>query len=88
VLIINPQPEDGPRMEPRVHGIRELTDAGHTVEGLMALITALDPGSWAASGGRASMRHLAPGLLIVVQTRSVHDQIDKLFDKLLPVRRN
>jgi hypothetical protein len=86
VVIVAPQPEDGPRMEPRVYGIGELRDAGHTVEGLIALITDLDAGSWKATGGRASMRFLAPGLLIVVQTRSVHDQIDTLIEKLLPTR--
>jgi hypothetical protein len=84
---VTTQPEDGPHIEPRVYGIQELRDAGHTTEGLMALITALDPGSWAATGGRGSMRPLAPGLLVVVQTRSVHDQIDKLFDKIMPVQR-
>jgi len=84
VVIINPQPEDGPRMEPRVYGIQELRDAGHTIEGLKSLITDLDPGSWAPAGGRASMQSLAPGFLIVVQSRIVHDQIDKLIEKLLP----
>jgi hypothetical protein len=83
---VTAQPEDGPRMEPRVYGIQELRDAGHTTEGLIALITALDPGSWEATGSRGSMRPLAPGLLVVVQTRSVHDQIDKLFDRLMPVQ--
>ncbi len=84
---VTAQPEEGPRMEPRVYGIDELRDAGHSVEGLTALITALDPGSWVATGGRGSMRPLAPGLLVVVQTRSVHDQIDKLFDRIMPVQR-
>jgi hypothetical protein len=87
LIFVTGQPEEGPQMEPRVYGIQELRDAGHTTEGLMALITALDPGSWAATGGRGSMRPLAPGLLVVVQTRSVHDQIDKLFDKIMPVQR-
>jgi len=84
---VTAQPEDGPRMEPRVYGIKEPREAGHTVEGLMALITALDPGSWQATGGRGSMRSMAPGLLVIVQTRFVHDQIDKLFEKLMPAQR-
>jgi hypothetical protein len=87
LMIVHAQPEDGPRMEPRVYGIQELREGGHTLEGLMALVMALDPGSWQATGGRGSMRPLAPGLLVVVQTRSVHDQIDKLIEKLLPARK-
>jgi hypothetical protein len=32
------------------------------------------------------MRLLAPGSLIVLQTRSMHDQIDTLFDRLMPAQ--
>ena len=86
LIVIRPPLEGGAATEPRAYGIQELLDGGQTVEGLVSLITNLDPGSWAATGGPGSIHALSPGLLIVNHTRSVHDRIDKLLDKLTSAR--
>jgi hypothetical protein len=84
LIIVAPQTEGADAFGPRVYGIRELRQAGNTVEGLMSLLTNLNPGSWSPSGGPGVMRQLSPGLLIVNQTPRMHRQIDKLFDELAP----
>jgi hypothetical protein len=84
LIMVEPALEGAVPLELRVYGIQELRHAGHTLEGLLSLATNIDAGSWAASGGPGSMRKLSPGLLIVNQTRRIHNQIDTLFDKLAP----
>ena len=74
--------EASARRDLRVFPIVELTEAGHGADQLVKKITeTIEPKSWQAAGGTATIRAL-PGVLIVRHNRRTHERIAKLLESL------
>ena len=68
--------------EVRSYDVRNLIDAGHTPEDLTAAITkSIEPDSWGAKVGHASISHTG-GVLVIRQSQRVHSEIAHLFADL------
>ena len=96
VLLITTQEEAGRRLETRVYRVDDLIvvdpsqsalSASADYDSLIALITAnVEHDSWTANGkGEGEVRAFPPGMIVITQTRRVHDQVDELLTEL---RRN
>ena len=84
VLIITTPEEAESQLVVCVYDVRDLVSARNAtkeLEHLAEVIVACIAGeTWAKSGGgEAEIRPLRPGLLVVSQTRAVHDEIASLF---------
>jgi hypothetical protein len=69
-----------------VYDVRDLTSGGSDVNELKKLIEAITgcvaSETWKANGGSAEIRSLTPGLLVIAQTQSVHDEVHGLLDNV------
>ena len=65
------------------------TNAGVDPESLIDLLVAtIEHNSWAENGtGDGEIQYLAPGMLVVSQTRNVHEKIEALLDRIRVTKR-
>jgi hypothetical protein len=98
VLLITSQDEAASRLEVRVYQVDDLV-YGQGADGARVLdedrfealvdiiIAAVEQDSWERSGtGEGEIHRFPPGMLVVSQTRRVHDQIDRLLDDMREVK--
>jgi hypothetical protein len=68
-----------------VYDVRDLISGNHDAECVQsltqAILSCVAPETWAENGGgQATIRPLKPGLLVILQTQAVHDDIRQLLE--------
>ncbi|QDS97424.1 hypothetical protein [Adhaeretor mobilis] len=99
VLLITSEDEAEDCLEIRVYKIDDLLDLNYLERPLAAsawaeydkivgaITECVEPDSWQGNGtGKGDIRHLGPGILIVLQTNHVHRHIEALLDTLRDVK--
>jgi hypothetical protein len=83
VLMITTPEEAESQLIVCIYDVRDLIGPRTNTDGLRSIIDVIDTcvatETWAANGGAAEIRPLAPGLLVISQTRAVHDEIRDLL---------
>jgi hypothetical protein len=81
VSVVTPE-QAAARRDLRVFRIVELTEAGHSADQLVKTIAeSIEPTSWQAAGGSATIRAL-PGVLLVRHNRRTHERIATFLESL------